>query len=124
MDWQCRCTTREHQHPNNNRCPKPASSADGYCQECHDRIAKAGSSVQEATQAKLGDIESGAEDCCAEDGMMETTSSRATLVESKGQALPPLKWYETAAQSKVPKIRGEMKQEAVAHEDLSPLGPL
>jgi hypothetical protein len=39
MDWQCRCTTVEHKHPD-NRCPKPAVTADGSCQECHDKAAK------------------------------------------------------------------------------------
>jgi hypothetical protein len=39
MDWQCRCTTVEHKHPG-NRCPKPAVTAEGYCQECHDKAAK------------------------------------------------------------------------------------
>ena len=39
MGWQCRCTTVEHKHPG-NRCPKPAVTAEGYCQECHDKAAK------------------------------------------------------------------------------------
>ena len=28
-----------YEHPD-NRCPKPAVTADGYCQECHDKAAK------------------------------------------------------------------------------------
>ena len=39
MDWQCRCTTVQHKHPD-NRCPKPAVTADGCCQECHDKAMK------------------------------------------------------------------------------------
>jgi len=51
--------------------------------------------------------------------MTETTTSCTMLGESNGQAPPPLKWYETAAQSKVPKTRGQRKQESVKREDLS-----
>jgi hypothetical protein len=49
MDWQCRCTTVEHKHPD-NRCPKPAVTADGYCQECHDKAAKEAMDAEEITQ--------------------------------------------------------------------------
>jgi hypothetical protein len=49
MDWQCRCTTVEHKHLD-NRCPKPAVTADGYCQECHDKAAKEAMDAQEITQ--------------------------------------------------------------------------
>ena len=49
MDWQCRCTTVEHKHPD-NRCPKPAVTADGYCQECHDNVAKEAMDAEEITQ--------------------------------------------------------------------------
>jgi hypothetical protein len=49
MDWQCRCTTVEHKHPD-NRCPKPAVTADGSCQECHDKAAKEAMDAEEITQ--------------------------------------------------------------------------
>jgi hypothetical protein len=49
MDWQCRCTTVEHKHLD-NRCPKPAVTADGYCQECHDKAAKEAMDAQEITR--------------------------------------------------------------------------
>ena len=31
--------TVEHKHPG-NRCPKPSVTAEGYCQECHDKAVK------------------------------------------------------------------------------------
>jgi hypothetical protein len=49
MDWQCRCTTADHEHLD-NRCPKPAVTADGYCQECHDKAAKEAMDAQPITQ--------------------------------------------------------------------------
>ena len=49
MDWQCRCNTVEHRHPD-NRCRKPAVTADGYCQECHDKAAKEAMDAEEITQ--------------------------------------------------------------------------
>lgn len=38
-EWRCVCTDPEHQHLNNH-CPKPATTHDGCCQECHDRNAE------------------------------------------------------------------------------------
>ena len=38
-----------HKHPD-NRCPKPAVTADGYCQECHDKAAKEAMDAEEITQ--------------------------------------------------------------------------
>ena len=36
-EWRCICTRLEHKHLNDH-CPKPATTYDGYCQQCHDRI--------------------------------------------------------------------------------------
>lgn len=36
-EWRCICTRLEHKHLNEH-CPKPATTYDGYCQQCHDRI--------------------------------------------------------------------------------------
>jgi hypothetical protein len=49
MAKQCRCMTVEHKHPN-NRCPNTATTTDGYCQQCHDEVAKEAPDAQPITQ--------------------------------------------------------------------------
>jgi len=43
----CKCTARGHGHPD-NQCDNTATTADGYCQTCSEKIGKV---TQEAEQS-------------------------------------------------------------------------
>lgn len=43
----CKCTARGHGHPE-NQCNNTATSADGYCQTCSEKIGKV---TQESEQS-------------------------------------------------------------------------